>query len=189
MSNGVRLRVHMPSYQFSYDKKQIRKVMRSAGTEVAQVARKMVSSAVGAGRVYYGPGGSTEYRTGAKGGRYQASAAGSAPVRVSGTLARSLKVQVFKSGEGVSIRDSAFYALFLEAGAQGGVASGQKGVKGQRNVRQRRGGVNQLVSVTGVRQLQPRPFLTAALETREASIATRIAASLKDDIAFVRIKA
>jgi hypothetical protein len=188
--SGIRLRVHMPSYEFSYDKKQIGKVMRAAGNEVAQITRKLLSNTAGTGRLYYSTGGSAaEYRGGYRKTRHFASAAGTAPVRVTGSLARSIRVTLFKSGEGVAIRDAIFYALFLQAGAKGGAPKGGRSGKGLRNVYEKRGGVNRLAEVKGIRILAPRPFLSIALESREASISARIQASLKDDIAFVRIKA
>lgn len=177
MASAVPIRVSAPSAKFTYDKKALRQTMRAAGAEVAQAARAQLRSSQGTGRVYYGSGGSSSYRGGYKSGRYQASAAGQAPVRVTGTLARSIKVRPFKSGEGVAIRDTAFYALFLEAGAQGG---GRKSAGGKRISRKQQ-------ARTG-RVLEPRQFLTSALEGRRADLRKRIEDSVQRDIGFVRVK-
>ncbi|MFC0407921.1 hypothetical protein [Roseomonas elaeocarpi] len=177
MPAAIRLVIIAPSYQFTYGKKNLRKVMRAAGAEVAQTARTLIRSSPASGRTYRGIGGSAQYRGGYKAGAYQASAPGEAPANVTGTLLRSIKVRPFKSGQGVAIRDAAFYALFLQAGATGG---GRKAQDGKR-VRGKAG------TDTG-RSLEPRPFLTAALEQRRASLGERIENSLHNDIALVRVK-
>ena len=92
-------------------------------------------------------------------------------------MARSIRVRPFKSGEGVSIRDSAFYALFLEAGAKGGGRISRAGVRVKG-----KGGISKH------RVLEPRPFLSAALAARRASLGPRIEASLAQDIRLVRVK-
>jgi hypothetical protein len=166
--SGVRLEVRVSgSYVLSYGKKRLKALMRRAGAEVAAVARALIRRSAGGGREYRGSGGG-RYRGGYKPGHYTASAPGQSPVSVTGTLARSIKVRPFRSGEGVAVRDAAFYALFLEKGARGG---GRKGSKAGRE-----------------RVLLPRPFLTAALEQREASIAQRIKDSIVNDIEFKRVK-
>ncbi|WP_424139896.1 HK97 gp10 family phage protein [Roseomonas chloroacetimidivorans] len=173
----IRLQVSAPSYQFVYSKKNLRKTLRQAGNEVAKAARALIRSSAGTGRTYYGTGGSSQYRGGYKSMRYQASAPGEAPVNVTGTLARSIKVRPFKSGEGVAVRDTAFYALFLQAGASGG----GRMVRGGKRVRGKAG------AATG-RDLQPRQFLTKALDQVESGLRGRIEASLRDDVAMVRVK-
>ena len=161
-TGGVRLQITIDSgYALVYGKKQLKALMRKAGGEIAATARALIRRSTGGGQDYRGSGGSSKYRGGYKPGHYTASVPGQAPVSVTGTLANSIKVRPFKSGEGVAIRDAAFYALFLQAGA--------KGPNG--------------------RVLMPRPFLTQALEQREASIGARIKASIVDDIEFRRIKA
>jgi hypothetical protein len=165
-----RLQITVPSYAFTVDKSLLRKTLRAAGAEVAAVARAMIRRSQGSGAVYYRPGG----------GKYQASAAGQAPVSRTGVLASSMKVTPSKSGESVSIRDTAFYSLLLEAGARGGVGSDKKGVKGKRN---KRG------AVSSGRILQPRPFLSLAAGQREDSIATRVQAAVVDGVKFQRIRA
>lgn len=146
-------------------KRKLRATMRRAGAEVASVARSELRRAKASGRTYY-----------VKGGAFHvASAPGEPPATLSGTLARSLKVYPFKSGEGVAVRARAFYALFLERGAKGG--GGRK--KAGRN---RRG------KPTTARVLLPRPFLTKALDSRADSISRRIRAAIVEDIAFKRLR-
>ena len=150
----------------SWDKKRLKKLMRQAGQEVAAVARALIRRSEGGGRTYLRDG-----------RRYQASAPGQAPVRVSGALLRGIKVRPFKSGEGVAIRDSEFYARILEGGARGG---GRVGGKGARN---RRG------KPQTSRVLLPRPFLSLALTMRQGSLGQRIRAAVMDDVAFKKMKA
>ncbi len=172
----IRLVVAVEGGRLELEKKQLRATMRSAGAEVAATARRLVRKAVGAGRLYRGPGGSAAaYRGGYKAGPHQASAPGQAPASITGTLANSIIVKPFKSGEGVAIRDTAFYAKFLEAGAVGGSGSGRAGVKGKRNKR----GLP-----SSARVLLPRPFLSMALEQCEPSIALRVAAAINQGVKF-----
>ena len=175
MPAAIRLTVSAPSYEFVYNKKHLRAVMRAAGAEIARVTRTMLRNS-GSGRVYRGTGGgsSAKFRGGYRRGSFQASAPGQAPAKVTGTLAKSIRVRPFKSGEGVAIRDTAFYAVMLEGGAKGGGPG--------RRFRNKRGGAG------SARVLEARPFLTAALGSRQASIAGRIQASIADDMAFVKVK-
>ena len=171
-----------------FDKKQLKKTMRAAGNEVAAVARRMISAKGSGGRLYYGPGGTAgKYRGGYVKGRYRASAAGQPPALITGTLKKSIRVRPFKSGEGVAVRTNKFYALFLEDGAKGGGRKGARPVgppvfRHGKRVRGGRAGTK-----TG-RVLEPRPFLTAALTQREASLSARIEAAVLQDVAFKRIK-
>ena len=171
----VRLFISAPSYEFEYNKKHLRSVMRAAGAEIARVARAAMRGS-GAGIVYRGTGGgpSAAFRGGYRKGRFQASAPGQAPAKVTGTLAKSIRVRPFKSGEGVAIRDTAFYAVMLEGGAKGGGPG--------KRFRNRRDAVG------SSRVLLARPFLSAALTMRQNSIAGRIQDSIRDDVAFVRVK-
>lgn len=114
------------------DKKEARSVLMGAGREVAAKARALIQS----------------------GGKKRISAPGMPPVSRTGKLVRSIRVRPWRDGDGVSIRDVMYYALFLEKGARGGVGSGKKGVKGRRN---KRG------AVVGQRLLQPHPFMEPAL--------------------------
>jgi hypothetical protein len=164
----IRLEVEVPQrYRLSFDKKRVRQVLSRAGQEIAAVARRKVRRAVGGGRQY---------------GAHQASAPGEAPVNLSGKLAASIRARPFKGGDGVMIRDTELYALFLEKGAKGG------GVKGRRNSRSRKGGVTTVLA-KGSRVLLPRPFLSTALAERQASIEQRVKDAIIGDIEFRRISA
>lgn len=176
----IRLSVTVEAGRIDLDKRLLRQTLRAAGAEVVGVARTLVRKSQGSGRLYRGK---------------RSSAPGQPPISRSGDLARSFKVSVFKSGEGVAIRDAAFYARFLETGARGGggasrtrtniLLAGQVGRRGRilrlKN-RMKRGAVNK------TRVLMPRPFLTTALQMREASIAQRVAVSINTGIKFVRQK-
>ena len=175
---SLSLKIAVPPYAFTIDKKLLRATLRRAGAEVAAVARRKITTAVGGGVIYRGPGGSAaKYRGGYTPGKYQASAPGQPPVSVTGSLAKSIKVRPFKSGEGVAIRDTQFYALFLEKGAKGG---GRKSVGGTR-VRGKSG-------IAAARVLAPRPFLQTALAERETSIAQRVKEAILQGVKFQRLK-
>ncbi|GBR00529.1 hypothetical protein [Acetobacter oeni] len=178
MADTVAIRVTVDASALVFDKRALKASLLVAGREVAAQARRDMRSSAGSGIIYRGPGGSaSKYRGGYKRGAHQASAPGEAPSRITGTLAKSIKVRAFRSGEGVSIRDTAFYALFLEKGASGGgrMKSGGAFVRGKRGVGK-------------VRKLEPRPFLTRALQEREASIEPRLAQAARDGIRMVRMK-
>jgi hypothetical protein len=175
----IALQIEIPQrYRTTFDKKNVTAVLRAAGAEIASVARRKIRQAVGGGRVYYGKGR----------GRHQASLPGQPPANWSGGLASSIRARPFKNGDGVLIRDAAFYALFLEAGARGGIGSGKRGVRGRRNAAQRRGGIRAVFPV-GNRVLAPRPFLSAALADRSASLMPRIKDAVVKDIKFQRVSA
>lgn len=140
------------------EKRNLRKFWRQVGAEVAGAARAKLRG-VGGGRIYAG---------------HQASAPGQAPARLTGTLARSIVVRPFKSGEGVAIRSTDYTSLFLEHGAVGG-----GGKKGSRNKRGR---------ASTQRVLLPRPFLSAALDDRSGSLTQRVRDAFLNDLAFKRVK-
>ena len=183
----IRLEVKMEGFWLEFDKKHLRSVMRAAGGEIAAAARRMIRRSSGSGRFY-------NYK-GHRGARYQASAPGQPPVDISGALSKSIKVRPFKSGEGVAVRDNAFYAKFLEFGAKGGggntrdrsniLLAGEIG-RGGRVLR----GQNRMKAgaISKTRVLAPRPFLTAALDQRRASITTRIEAAIIEGMKFQRAK-
>jgi len=87
-----------PGWTVIAGKNQVRAVLGAAGNEVAARARAMVRA----------------------GSRKHPSLPGEPPRSVSGKLARSIRARVWKDGEGVTIRASEFYALFLSLGAKGG---------------------------------------------------------------------
>jgi hypothetical protein len=171
----LRLEITLPpQIALDLDPRQVRAVLRSAGSEIAALARRKVRQSAGSGRVYYG-----------RGRRHLASLPGQPPASWTGQLANSISTKVFRAGDGVLIRDTAYYARFLETGAKGGIGSGHKGAKGRRNTRRRRGGV---LSV-GKRVLLPRPFLSAAFDERKDSIGERVQRAIIDGTKFRRIGA
>lgn len=177
----LRMKIDVPAGKLELQKTRKRAIMRAAGREVAALAKSLASSQ-GSGRVYFGPGGSAgKYRGGYAKMRYRASAPGEPPAKVTGNLVNSFVVRPFRSGDGVVVRDTAFYALFLERGARGG------GLAGPRGAKVRRGRRRFLTATTRV--LLPRPFLTAALDQRAPSIGPRIVRAVEQDIKFVRQRA
>lgn len=168
------LEVTVRSGNLEFDKKNLRAVLRSAGAEVAAVARKKIRATKGAGRWYRAK---KAFRLRPATPAYRASAINSVPVTVTSSLRKSIKVRMLKSGEGVAIRDHAFYSLFLEDGAQGGQPGGPK--------RKHRKGAKGF----GPRRLLPRRFLSLALKERAPSITARVKVAIKGGIKFVREKA
>lgn len=156
------INVDSPNALWVYDKRALKRTMRQAGAEVANAA-KAAMRASGGGRAYSG-----------KGGRRLASLPGQAPAVATRKLIRSIKIIPYKSGEGVAVRATEFYSLFLEGGAEGSRRTGQH-KKGQ-------------YSRIGRRVLLPRPFLSAALTLKSASLAARIRASVQGGIAFQKQK-
>ena len=169
--NAFTIDIATPDSLWQFDKRKLRAVMRQAGAEVSNTAKALMRAS-GGGRTYYGSGGSA-YRP-YQSGRRTASKPGTAPAVATRMLMRSLKIYPFKSGEGAAIRATAFYGLFLESGAQGTsrIGSHKKGH----------------YTRVGVRVVEPRPFLSAALAIRAGSLDTRIKAAVEDGIAFKKIK-
>jgi hypothetical protein len=115
-----------------------------------------------------------------------------APTKVTSTLARSVKARPFKNDEGVAVRDSAFYALFLEAGAKGGRGSRRGGNLLPAGTLTKRGmlrGHNRLKAgaITKGRLLAPRPFPTRALEMQEQNLEKRIGEAALKGITMQRL--
>ena len=156
------------------NKKALRSTLRRAGAEVLAVAKAKIKKG-GGGRTYRGGGGTAGgFRGPYRPGKVTASAPGQPPGSVTGTLKRSGKVRPFKSGEGVAVRFSAFYAVMLEGGAHGGGPG--------RKFRTRRGAPG------SQRVLVKRPFLSTAMDERRGSIDRRVRAAVDEDIQFVRVK-
>lgn len=178
MSGNSSIEIEFPSYVLEYDRAQLRKSLQVAGREVAAKARQNIRNSVGGGRLYYGPGGSIGYRGGGSTGAYRASAPGQAPVSVTGTLARSIKAKLRRgrTADVETIRDAAFYAKFLEAGAKGGGPA-------KRNQRARG-----KTYVSGGRILQPRKFLSAALAQCAPDIRRRLADAAVQGVVMERVK-
>jgi alkaline phosphatase len=102
---------------------------------------------------------------------------GQPPANRTGNLAREIAVRTGRDTEtGVSMKitDSAKYATALETGAKGG-----GGIKGNRNKRGK---------PSTIRVLEARPFLETALKNKSDSISSRVEASLKNGIKFVKEK-
>jgi hypothetical protein len=179
----IGLEVRIDPFFLTLDMKHTRAVLRAAGNEVASVARALIRRSSGGGRFY-------NYK-GHRGARYRASAPGQPPVSVSGALAKSIKVRLFRSGEGVAVRDAEFYAKFLELGAKGGggyargdniLLAGERHWRTGRVLRLQ----NRMKStaVSQSRTLAPRPFLSVALDAKRASIEARIGEAITGGIKF-----
>lgn len=177
----VRLEVTVQAGMLVVDKKHAKRVLRAAGNEVAARARRLVSGAGGSGRIYYGTGGGSAARE--KGGyrkfRWAASLPGQPPAKVTGSVAQSFKVRVFRDGQGVSIRNLMFYAKMLETGAEGGGRTWSHTKLGRRYARGKK-------NIGSKRVLRPRPFLSVALAAVEGTLAQRIGTALVQGTKFVR---
>ena len=169
MTARLSITIEPPNAVFVYEKKKLKAVIRGALGEIKDDARRRLAVKAGGGRLYRRAGGA-----------YQASAAGQAPVSVTGALAKSLKTRVWPSGQGGTV-SAAFYDLFLEFGATGGGRSFSVGPDGRSYIR---GGK----AVGKSRVLEPRPLLTAALDARAASIGKRVQDSIVLDVKFVKQK-
>lgn len=188
----IPVRVVVKAGRLELDKRKLKSVIRSAGREVKARTEVLLASGAGGGR-HYGGVSASPYRP--KHGPYNASAAGQVPVKVSGQIAGSIVVRVFKSGEGVAIRSNKFYAKFLETGARNGGGSRKSGnllmagemSKDGRRILRGRNRLKKSATLTG-RILAPRPFLTTALEQVQGTLATRIGAAINDGIKFKREK-
>lgn len=152
--------------EVALDKKGLRALMRGAANEVKSKTARLIAKEAGGGRTYYGGGGSA-YRGAYRPGRYTASAPGAPPVKVTGSLRNSLKSYVYKEGVGFAVRERQFYALFLEAGAQGG---GNPGSRGQRA----RGRRHRARRTYTARVLAPRPHLNRVMADEHARIDARV---------------
>lgn len=158
--------------EVSLDKKELRALMRSAGNDIANKTRRLISRGGGSGRLYYGGGGSA-YRGAYRPGRYRASAPGDPPVRITGSLAQSLRTYVWPSGEGFAVRERQFYSLFLEAGAQGGGNPGHKATAKLRAQGRRARGVY------ASRVLLPRPHLDRVMAAEAANLERRVGQAMR----------
>lgn len=150
--------------EVALDKKGLRALMRGAANDVKSKTARLIAKEAGGGRTYYGGGGSA-YR-GYKAGPYRASGPGEPPVKVTGSLRQSLKSYVYKDGDGFAVRARQYYALFLEAGAQGGGNPGKRASARQRATARR----HRARSVYTTRVLTPRPFLDRVIEQEHARL-------------------
>ena len=187
----MKLEIQVGSGALVFDKRLLKSTLRKAANEIANATRARISKSAGGGLEYRGGGGGGANRGGYKAGHYTASAPGESPVSVTGSLRRAIKVLPFKNGEGIAIRDTQFYALFLEAGAQGGVAGGgrtkaetARGVKKRGKRNQYKRGLR--VGLAGARVLAPRPFLSLELAARAASIGDRLKAAVVSGLGWTK---
>ena len=168
--------------QIALDKREMKKVMRSAAGDVRNKTARLINAGQGTGRTYRGGGGS-QYRGAYVKGTYRASAPGEPPVRVSGTLRNSLKSYVYPSGEGFAVRERAFYALFLEVGAQGGGNPGGKGTVNPRTGRRKRA-----TGVYTARKLEPRPSLDVVMAKEAQELERRVGEALTKGLTWKQTK-
>lgn len=165
--------------EVALDKKQLRAVMRAAGNDVKNKTARLISKTAGSGRLYRGGGGSA-YRGSYSNTPYRASAPGDPPVRVTGTLANSLKTFVYKSGEGFAVRERIFYALWLESGASGGGKPGRKWRAANRRKAAR--------GVFTQRILLPRPALDKVMQREAPELDRRIGAAVQTGLTWKETK-
>jgi hypothetical protein len=163
----IGLKMRITSWgEVALDKKELKAVMRGAANEVRSKTARLISRTSGGGRRYRG-GGGAKYRGQYRPGAYQASAPGEPPVTITGTLKSSLKAYVFRDGDGFAVRERAFYALFLEAGARGGRPGSRANAARERRARRAH-------PVTSARVLLPRPSLDRVMTDEEKRLETRV---------------
>ena len=115
------------------------------------------------------------------------------PIRV---RAKSIKARPWKSGEGVTIVDVAFYALFLEKGAKGGGGDTHKkanillaGEKNWRGKVLRTKNRMKASAINRTRVLLPHPFLQPALDyVAGKGLANRVRDAVISGMAFQKGK-
>lgn len=162
------------------DKTGMKKLMRAAGGEVARKTRRLIAQSTGSGRTYRG-GGGAGYRGGYRAGHYRASAPGSPPVRVTGTLYRSIRTYPYRSGDGFAVRARAVHASFLEIGATGGGNPGRRAIAA-------RGGRRRTARRYTVRRLEPRPFLGRVMREEQARLERRLHAAFEVGLSWRETK-
>jgi hypothetical protein len=160
--------------ELAFDKRGLKALMRGAGTEIAAKTRRLISQTAGSGR-YYAGGGGSRYRGSYRREGYYSSAPGEPPVRVTGTLRGSLRVYPYPEGTGFAVRERAFYALFLEAGAHGGgnPYGGRPGLAARTRARRHRARGRYQVRV-----LLPRPSLDRVMAEEEPALEKRVKLAL-----------
>jgi hypothetical protein len=168
------------------DKRGLKALMRGAGNEIAAKTRRLISQSGGSGRYYAGGGGSA-YRGSYRAEGYYASAPGQPPVRVSGTLRGSLRVYPYPNGNGFAVRERAFYALFLEAGAHGGgnPYGGRPGAAARAAGRRRR---HRARGRYQARVLLPRPSLDRVMAEEEPELDRRVRTALDHALTWRQTK-
>lgn len=160
------------------DKREMTKLLRSAGNDVKTKTQRLINASSGGGRL-------THYH--GKSGTYRASMPGDPPVRASGNLRSSLRTYVFRSGEGFAVRARQFYALFLEAGARGGGnpfggrPAANAAWRARTNRRRARGRYT-------ARVLEPRPFLDRVMQQEEPTITRRLRQAIAKSLTWKETK-
>ena len=137
---------------FLLNKKEIKKALVAGAKLVATEAKKEITASSAQGRRY---------------GSHRASAPGQAPASRSGHLASSIKARA-GAGTSATVIDSAWYALPLEKGAEGG-----GGTKGSRNKR------GQTMTP---RHLAARPFMEVALDRMKPKIDALVQAAANQSV-------
>jgi hypothetical protein len=168
---------------FALDKRELRKLMRSAGNDVKNKTARLINAAEGGGR-HYAAHPATKYRPAAP--AYRASSSGSPPAAPTGTLRGSLKAYVWPTGEGFAVRARQFYALFLEVGAKGG---GNPGARAVKPVNRRTGRHMRAKGVYTKRVLEPRPFLDRVMAQEAKELDRRVGAALTGGLTWKQTKA
>jgi hypothetical protein len=161
----MRLNVGIPKgYLIVAGKKEVKSVMRAAGAEIAAKARSLIRQKTG--------------------GKLRVSQPGQPPVSRTGALAASIKVRPWRDGMGVSVRDAAFYALFMEAGGSGG---GNPGKLSERVMNPKTGKWKRRKKANKNWVLLPHPFLTTAFEqVANKGLADRVMRAVVDGLKFQR---
>jgi hypothetical protein len=93
-----------------------------------------------------------------------------------------LKAYPYPSGEGFAVRERAFYALFLEAGATGGGNPG--GGRQRRRAQARR----HRARYTTARVLLPRPHLDRVMQQEEPNLQRRVRRALDEGLKWRETK-
>ncbi len=150
------------------ERKEINKALTAAGKLVAASARTLIRTTAGQGRKY---------------GGHVAGKPGQSPVNRTGQLAKDIGIESVRKFLAIRVVDKAFYAVALEDGAVGG--GGQKGGRNARTSHKRGGRVTQ---ASTARVLQPRPFLSVALDSRRAEITRRLQDAIQRDVLFKETK-
>lgn len=171
MADLFRFNITMPGITLVATKGELRKVLRSAGAEVASRARALIR-AKGPDR------------------KKRISTPGQPPVSRTGALVSSISVRLARSGNTVTIidtanRDGGFYARFLETGAKGGGGN----VRGNTHLARTGSGKRRMnkSAISTTRVLLPHPFLSRALgEVAAAGLGERIATAIADGVKLQR---
>jgi hypothetical protein len=168
--------------EVALDKRELRKLMRSAGNDIKTKTARLINKAEGGGR-HYSAHAATKYRPAAP--AYTASTPGSPPAAPTNTLRASLKNYVYPTGEGFAVRARQFYALFLEAGAKGG---GNPGARAVRPINRRTGRHMRAKGVYTTRVLEARPFLDRVMAEQAGELNRRVKLAIDKSLTWKETK-